>query len=47
MGGEKNESKSFSKTDLRKVQGHQEKRKSDGHLRESEAQADTRLIVFE
>ena len=40
----RNESKSFCKTHLRKMQGNQEKRKSHGYLREPEAQAEARLI---
>jgi hypothetical protein len=44
QGGNWNESTSVSKTDLRKVQNHKEKRQSNGYMRESEAQAEARLI---
>ncbi len=39
------ESKIFSKTDLREVQSHQEKGKHPHHLRESQAQTETGLIL--
>ena len=39
-----NESQTFSKENLRKVQGYQEKRQNYGNLREPQAQAETGLI---
>ncbi len=38
------ESQTFSKENLRKVQGNQEKRQNYGNLREPQAQAETGLI---
>ena len=38
------ESETVRKEDLRKVQDHQEKWQSNGHLREPQAQAETGLI---
>jgi hypothetical protein len=38
-----NESKAIRKENLREVQDHKEKRPHNGHLRESEAQAETGL----
>jgi hypothetical protein len=45
IGRKKNESKSFREADVRKMQGHQEKRQGHGDLRESEAQAEAGLIA--
>ena len=42
----KNESKSIRKTDLRKVQSHQEERFYQNHLREPQAQTETGLILL-
>ena len=44
--GIKDESKTFGKEDLRKMQDHQETRTRYGDLRKSEAQAETGLIYF-
>jgi len=38
------ESKIISKTDLRKMQNHQKKRKNQSNLRKSETQTKTRII---
>jgi hypothetical protein len=45
--GGKNESQSIRKTDMRKVQDHQAKRQSDGHLRKPEAQAASGLDYYD
>ena len=40
------ESQTFSKENVRQVQGNQEKRQDSGYLREPEAQAKTGLIFL-
>ena len=44
MKGERNESQIFGKTDVREVQGNQEKGIDPHYLRESEAQTETGLM---
>ena len=46
-GGSNNESKAFSKTDVREVQDHQAQGSRYGHLRESSSQAKAGLIWLE